>query len=186
MVQIASRFFVLISCVALGLSTPLKRTIDQVKADVADISTKVTTLDNAINAFPMTGGTLLAALGIHSSATALVTTLATATTDVTATGPLEEQDGSDILNAVLAIEPIIGDALQQIVVKQPAFKVGWSALPIGGLPALILQDLKNLNDKTVSFSDALISTAPADLVDAATNLRDRVVNAFTAAIAAYT
>lgn len=182
MVQIASRFFVLISCVALGLSTPLKRTIDQVKADVADISTKVTTLDNAINAFPMTGGTLLAALGIHSSATALVATLATATTDVTATGPLEEQDGSDILNAVLAIEPIIGDALQQIVVKQPAFK----ALPIGGLPALILQDLKNLNDKTVSFSDALISTAPADLVDAATNLRDRVVNAFTAAIAAYT
>jgi len=46
-----------------GLSPPFaKRTVAQVQADIADISSKVTALDNAITSFPSTGGSLITAL----------------------------------------------------------------------------------------------------------------------------
>ncbi|KIM37999.1 hypothetical protein M413DRAFT_448046 [Hebeloma cylindrosporum] len=181
MVYLKSSFVFLLSVASIALATPVKRTVDQVKADIADISAKVTSLDNAITAFPLTGGSLLAALGIHNSAGALITTLQTATTDVVETGPLGEEDGAAVLASVQAFEPTIQHALVEIVTKKPAFQ----ALPIGGLPALILQDLKSLKANTGAFSDALISTAPEDLVDTATNLRDGILAGFDPAIAAY-
>ncbi|KDR66234.1 hypothetical protein GALMADRAFT_81133 [Galerina marginata CBS 339.88] len=181
MVQIAAPFVFLISVISVGIATPLRRTVDQVQADIATISTKVTALDKAINAFPLTGGSLIAALGIHNSAVTLIGTLKTATADVIATGPLGEDDGRAVLSAVEAVEPIIDDSLIGIVAKKPAFQ----ALPIGGLPALILQDLTFLKGNTSAFSDALIASAPADLVDEATTLRDDIVAAFDPAIAAY-
>lgn len=62
MVYLKSSFVFLLSVASFVLATPVKRTVDQVKADIADISNKVTSLDNAITAFPLTGGSLLAAL----------------------------------------------------------------------------------------------------------------------------
>jgi hypothetical protein len=107
----------------------------------------------------------------------VITTLNGAVTDVTATSQLSEADGRTILSSVEAIEPTILDALTNIVVKKPAFvRVYFSllagperlttslflqaALPIGGLPALILQDLKNLKTATVAFANGLVSIAP--------------------------
>ncbi|KAJ7121565.1 hydrophobic surface binding protein [Mycena epipterygia] len=180
MVQI-SRCLTVLSVAAVGLALSVKRTVAQVESDIATITSQVTTLDNAIEAYPLTGGTLLAALTIHSDATTLITTLNTATTDVTSTGPLAEADGRTILTSVEAIEPIILDALTDIVTKKPAF----AALPIGGIPALILQDLKNLQTATVAFATALVANAPADLVAEATTVEDNITAAFTPAIAAY-
>ncbi|KAJ7209810.1 hydrophobic surface binding protein A-domain-containing protein, partial [Mycena haematopus] len=142
MVQI-TRFLTVLSAVAVGLALSLKRDPATVEADIVTISSQVTTLDNAIEAFPLTGGSLLNALGIHTDATNLVTTLNNAIVDVDATSPLSEDDGRTILSAVEAIEPIILDALTDIVVKKPAFvhlNFLQAALPIGGLPALILVD----------------------------------------------
>jgi hypothetical protein len=85
------------SLLTAAFSTPLKRTVAQVEADLTNISNQVTALDNQINAFPNTGGSLAAALvfnppvllapshsfqAIHSSSTSLDTTLNSATTDV--------------------------------------------------------------------------------------------------------
>ncbi|KAJ7362334.1 hydrophobic surface binding protein [Mycena albidolilacea] len=180
MVQI-TRFLTVLSVAAAGLALTVKRDAATVEADIAKISTQVTTLDNAIEAYPLTGGTLLNALTIHTDATTLITTLNGAVTDVTATSQLSEADGRTILSSVEAIEPTILDALTNIVVKKPAF----AALPIGGLPALILQDLKNLKTATVAFANGLVSIAPADLVAEATQLSSNITAAFDPAIAAY-
>ncbi|KAJ7663631.1 hypothetical protein B0H17DRAFT_905184, partial [Mycena rosella] len=69
-----------------------------------------------------------------------------------ATGALGETVGRIILSAVEAFEPTILDALTQIAAKQPVF----AAFPIGGIPALILQDLQTLKTDTVAFANALI------------------------------
>ncbi|KAJ6608285.1 hydrophobic surface binding protein A-domain-containing protein [Mycena sp. CBHHK59/15] len=175
MVQL-SHFFVALSLLSVGFSSPAKRTVAQVESDIASISTQVTTLDNAIKAFPATGGTLLQALTIHTDATSLDTTLNQATTDATATGPVGETDGRTILSSVEAFEPTILEALTQIACLP---------LPVGGIPALILQDLQNLKSATVSFSNSLITSAPADLKAEATALTNNITTAFNTAIAAY-
>ncbi|KAF8189495.1 hydrophobic surface binding protein [Mycena galopus ATCC 62051] len=180
MVQI-TRFLTVLSVAAVGLALSLKRDPATVESDIATISAQVTALDNAIEAFPLTGGSLVNALAIHTDATTLVTTLQKAVTDVDATSPLSEADGTTILSAVEAFEPVILDALTDIVVKKPAF----AALPIGGLPALILVDLQNLKTATVAFANGLITIAPADLVAEATQLSANITAAFTPAIAAY-
>ncbi|KAJ7917166.1 hydrophobic surface binding protein [Mycena leptocephala] len=180
MVQI-TRFLAVLSVAAVGLALSVKRDAATVEADISKISTQVTTLDNAIEAFPLTGGSLVNALAIHTDATNLITTLNGAVTDVGATGALSEDDGRTILSSVEAIEPTILDALTDIVVKKPAF----AALPIGGLPALILQDLKNLKTATVAFAAGLVAIAPADLVAEATELQNNITAAFDPAIAAY-
>ena len=41
---------------------PVKRTVAQVEADIANIATQVATLDSAIDAYPNPGGTLAGAL----------------------------------------------------------------------------------------------------------------------------
>ncbi|KAF9041541.1 hydrophobic surface binding protein [Panaeolus papilionaceus] len=170
-----------LSFAAVALSNPVKRDVNQVKADIANIAAKVTALDGAITAFPLTGGTLLAALGIHNSAVALETTLQTATTHVTETGAVNETDGLDILNAVAAFSPNIQHALSEIIVKKPAF----AALPIGGLPALIYQDLNKLKTSTGGFATALVTNAPDVLKDQANDLKDAALAGFDPAIAAY-
>ncbi|KAJ7152658.1 hydrophobic surface binding protein [Mycena crocata] len=180
MVQFSSLLFSL-TLVTACLATPVKRTVAQVEADITTISAQVTSLDNAINAFPNTGGTLASALAIHSAATTLETSVNQGTTDVKATGAFSEADGRTILTQVEGFEPTILDALTAIAAKQPAF----AALPIGGIPALVLQDLQTLKTDTVAFSTALIASAPADLKSEATTISNTISAAFDTAIAAY-
>jgi hypothetical protein len=90
-----------LTAVALTSATPLlKRTVAQVETDINNIGTAVTNLDNAINAFPSSGGSLAAALvrlihhspymglfltteqTIHNDAVALEGQLTNATSDV--------------------------------------------------------------------------------------------------------
>jgi hypothetical protein len=170
-------FAVLASLVVVTFAS----TIAEVEADVQTIATQTTTLNNAITSFTTTSG-LLAALDIHSDAVNLVTAINQGTSDVTgAPQPFSETDGGNILTAVQAFEPTILSALSGIVAKKPDFE----ALPLGGVPALVLQDLINLNASTVSFGSALIVAAPADLVATATAIKAAVVAAFATAIAAY-
>ncbi|KAK7046608.1 hydrophobic surface binding protein [Favolaschia claudopus] len=179
MVQFTRSLFSL-CLVAAAFATPLfKRTVAQVESDIASISSQVTTLDNNIKGFPASG--LAGALGIHTAATNLETTLNTGTNDVKATPAFSESDGQTILNSVQAIEPVILDALAQITAK----KADFDALPIGGLPALILQDLKTLKADTDAFSGALIVNAPADLKSQATTIQTNIDAGFASAIAAY-
>ncbi|KAJ7935151.1 hydrophobic surface binding protein A-domain-containing protein [Mycena leptocephala] len=112
MVQL-SGFLVSLLLLTASLGTPLKRTVAQIEADIASITTQVTTLHSAVQAFPASG--LAGALGIHSDATALETTVNQAAADIKATGPLSEADASTIINSIVALEPTMLDALQQLI-----------------------------------------------------------------------
>ncbi|KAF8157222.1 hydrophobic surface binding protein [Crassisporium funariophilum] len=179
MVQITPTLLVLLSFAVTCLST----TAANVEADLAAISTQVTTLDNAITAFPTSGGSLLAALAIHTDAGNLGTAIDKGTTDTNAVvpSPVSESDGATILKAVQAFEPEILHALQQIILKKP----GFTSLPIGGIPALVKQDLINLNSSTSKFEAALINSAPPDLKAQATAIKSAVDAALASAVAAY-
>ncbi|KAH9478054.1 hypothetical protein JR316_0010291 [Psilocybe cubensis] len=174
-----SSFFVLASLLSVGLAT----TTADVEADIASITSQTKALDAAIIAFPNTGGSLVNALAIHTDAVNLGSAIDKGTTDVNAVTPkpVSEADGNTILAAVQALEPIIIDTVTQIVNKKPAFQ----ALPIGGIPALVKQDLINLNASTSKFEAALIGSAPSDLIPAATAIKTAVDAALASGIAAY-
>jgi hypothetical protein len=54
MVQL-SNFLVSLLLLTSSLGTPLKRTVAQIEADIASITTQVTALHSALQAFPATG-----------------------------------------------------------------------------------------------------------------------------------
>ncbi|GLB38902.1 putative hydrophobic surface binding protein [Lyophyllum shimeji] len=176
------RFTSLFVLASLAVSS-FASTVADVQADIADISSKTTALDNSINAFANPGGTLTQALTIHNNAVALGSSLDHGTTDANAVAPLpiSEADGRSILTNLEALEPTIDDALDGIIARKDAFV----ALPLGGIPALVKQDLTNLNASTSAFEAALIVNAPADLVAEATALKSRIDAKFASAIAAY-
>ncbi|KAF9457631.1 hydrophobic surface binding protein A-domain-containing protein [Collybia nuda] len=173
----ASTLFFLVSLAVSSFAT-----VAQVEADIANISTSLNTVDASINAFPTSGGTLAQALAIHNNAVALGTPLGQGTTDTQGTaGPISESDGRTILTSVEALEPVIDDALTKIAARKAAFQ----ALPIGGIPALVKQDINNLCSQTATFETALIALCPTDLQGEATALKNRIDAACAAAIAAY-
>lgn len=62
MVRLATSFIFIAGLVVSGIATPFKRTVAQVEADIASISSQTTTLDNNIKSFANPGGTLAQAL----------------------------------------------------------------------------------------------------------------------------
>lgn len=94
-----------------------------------------------------------------------------------ATGPVDEDAGNQFLTRVTSFEPVIFSSLDAIVARKDAFKgecltgikfTGmpsfiFPALPVGGIPALVLQDLKDLKSGTVTFANALITNAPVSV-----------------------
>ncbi|KAF9524355.1 hydrophobic surface binding protein A-domain-containing protein [Crepidotus variabilis] len=183
MVRYISAFIVLLPAVVASITSPIKllpRDVAQVKADLADLSTKIDTMDAALTAYPTTGN-LIQALAIHNDAVAVASSLTKATSDVTSTGPVSDSDSADILNILQGKVPTIQRTLVTIVDK----KSGFTSLPIGGIPALIKQDLIWLDGNTTALSNALIKNAPASLLPNATALKNTVESAFDTAIAAY-
>ncbi|KAG6910609.1 hypothetical protein DXG01_009118 [Tephrocybe rancida] len=167
MVQIAPLLFA--GLIAWSVSTPFKRTVAQVEADIARISTQATAFDNAIELFASSGiASLMDAL---SSALNLTSQFNTATTDV----------------AILeAFEPTIIDALTNIINKKAAFQ----ELAIARIPALVLSGLRTLNTSSAAACDAfergLTGATLADLVTEARQTQSIGTAAFNEAIAAYT
>ncbi|KAJ3883909.1 hydrophobic surface binding protein [Lentinula edodes] len=180
MIGIASFTTLSIFTAACLAAVPLKRDVATVEEDIANIASQVTTLDNSIGAFPTAGGSLLSALAIHDQATSLASAVATAATDVSATAPFSETDGSTILNSVKGFELTILDALSAMVEKKPAF----DALPLDVSP-LISQDLTTLATNTKNFENGLIADTPADLLAQATPITSAIDAALATASAAY-
>ncbi|KAJ3757567.1 hydrophobic surface binding protein [Lentinula raphanica] len=175
-------FTTFLTLVAVCLAAvPLKRDVGTVEDDIASIASQVTALDSAIQAFPTSGGSLVSALAIHAQATGLASALATAASDVAATAPFSDADATTILSAVEGFEPAILDALTEIVEKKP----GFDSLPLGGVSALVKQDLAELSTNTKDFENALIADTPADLLAEATPITSSVDAALATAAAAY-
>ncbi|KAJ3926776.1 MAG: hydrophobic surface binding protein [Lentinula lateritia] len=181
MIGIASFTTISILAAACLAAVPLKRDVGTVEQDITNIASQVTALNSAIEAFPTTGGSLLSALAIHAQATGLASALATAATDVAATTPFSDADGTTIITAVEGFEPTIVDALVGIVAKKPAF----DALPLGGVSALVAQDLAILSTDTKDFENGLIANTPPDLLAQATPITSTIDAALATASAAY-
>ncbi|KAJ6492148.1 hydrophobic surface binding protein [Mycena sanguinolenta] len=182
MVQFTRSFFSL-CFIAATFALPTKRTVAQVEADIASVSSQVTTLDNDIKGFPASG--LLGALNIDTAANTLASRLNTATSDLKENGALDEADATTILNSVQAIEPVILDALSRLAGDEPAAVSYSAALPIPGVPGLILSELQTLKADADAFSAALIGAVPADLQAEATTIQSNIDAGFASAIAAY-
>ncbi|KAG6906215.1 hypothetical protein DXG01_015154 [Tephrocybe rancida] len=163
MVQIAP-LLLFAGFIASSVSTPFKRTVAQVEADVAKISILATAFDNAIKSF--------ASSGVGSLADALNT------------GPLSEVDARNILAGIEGFGPTIVDALTNIIDKKAAFE----GLEIASIPGLIFSDLTNLNTSSAAacfnFEAELIGAA-AVLLPEARQTQSIVTDAFNRAIAAY-
>ncbi|KAF9558559.1 hypothetical protein CPC08DRAFT_709511, partial [Agrocybe pediades] len=165
------------------VSAVLSATVTDIINDAHNISTQITTLDNAINAFPTTSGSLVAALGIHTDAVNLGAALNKELSDVLSLPKpgITEANGTTIFDIAEGFEPIVLDALNAFVTKKPAFQ----ALPISGIPALVKQDLINLNASMDMFDAQIISFVPPDLVASAEALKAAIDAGFATAIAAY-
>ncbi|KJA21565.1 hypothetical protein HYPSUDRAFT_216288 [Hypholoma sublateritium FD-334 SS-4] len=179
MVSIKYSFVFLLSTASVVLAT-----LAQIELQLGFVSSNSTNLDNLLNAFPTTGASVAEALAIHSAAVSFSASLSTMATITTENGPLLSQsvDASTLIfDDVLMCGNNLQNALFEIVVKKPSF----TALPIGGLPALVLNDLDNLNASSIAFADSFIAVAPESLLPNATALKATVLSEFATAIAAY-
>ncbi|KAF5393155.1 hypothetical protein D9757_001351 [Collybiopsis confluens] len=160
----------------LTVATTSYAQLASVSADLHSIATQVTSLDNELKAFPTSGGNLVSAL-----ATGLASALAAAATAATNTGPVTEAEAQGILAIVEGFEPTILDSLTEIVAKKP----GFDSLPLGGVSALVAQDLATLKTDTKNFENALVADTPADLLATAASLTSAIDAALATASAAY-
>ncbi|KAF5366771.1 hypothetical protein D9758_006496 [Tetrapyrgos nigripes] len=157
---------------ALVTASPLdQRTVAQVETDLTNVGSQATTFDNNINALPNSGGNLVQALAIHSSAQSLVISLNTATKDVLTTTDISEVDGQAIIDILVDIQPIFLDALTAIVSKKNAL----DAISAGSVSALLKQDLGQLCPAARSLQSALINAMPDDLKTKVQSLGIRLV-----------
>ncbi|KAJ7578981.1 hydrophobic surface binding protein [Mycena floridula] len=174
---------IFIFCVAtLACARPFKRTPAQVEADLDNMTTQVSNLDTAITGFPASG--LAGALTIHTDIGNLNTAIQQATTDTMATPPFSEADGNLILTKEKKFLSILVDVMNQLVSKKTSFQ-GQKALPLGGVPALVLQDLQSLSPNVCALEKAIIAKLPADLVAEMNVIKNSVSSSFATAIAAY-
>ncbi|KAF9038011.1 hydrophobic surface binding protein A-domain-containing protein [Panaeolus papilionaceus] len=150
-----SALLVIFSCALSILAT----TPGQVITDIGQIITLIEELDTAIKGLSSTN--ISGVLTVHTDAVSLATTISTATSDTSTVtpNPVSETDGSSILNAFQRLESALITCLNDIISKKGTV----SAMPITGLVALILQDLKNLQAATIAFENALLAVAPSDV-----------------------
>ncbi|KAJ7815927.1 hydrophobic surface binding protein [Mycena leptocephala] len=179
MVHLARLLFLSVSLVTIVFGNLLKRTVTQIEGDIANISSLVNILCDDINGFPASG--LAGALSIHQAVGNLVTAFNTATSDIEATGSISEADAQRILATLAPILSLLEDCTGQMTTKRPNFM----ALPIGGLQALILQDLKNLKTAIDALLLALGAIIPPDLVAQVGATQTDIDSVFAAAITAF-
>ncbi|KDQ07739.1 hypothetical protein BOTBODRAFT_38535 [Botryobasidium botryosum FD-172 SS1] len=164
-----------ISCLVLSAaSSPIKRDVSQIKADITKVSQQTVDLDNAITAFT---GNLNDALAINTKSQTLTSTVKAATSDVQNADDFSEDDGKAIGTAIDALVPQIESSLTHLVQKKstfPSFAI-----------STVQSDLQALSDSNTDFSNALASKVPDDEKDAATAFQSQIEDAFKNAIAQY-
>ncbi|KAJ7119027.1 hydrophobic surface binding protein A-domain-containing protein [Mycena epipterygia] len=196
MVQL-SRLLFAFSLLAASFTAPVKRTVAQIEADIAIMSIRVTTYANAISAITINSG-LVQALAIHTAAINLESAVNQGTTDIMATGPIDDADATTIFNLLIPVVLTLLSALQELISKEPIIVVlyrsfikaplryiHFQAAIFPGLTALFLADLETLETDISNFATALLDIVPADLKPEATEVLDEIISGFDAVIQAY-
>lgn len=121
---------VMASLLGLALGSPIdKRTPAEVEADIATVSSDLTSFNTAINAFT---GSLIQALSLLISYNNLASAITTATSQVTSTGALSSADSATIYADVDSLTAQITDTLSDATAKVRAtgFYRGANTVPI--------------------------------------------------------
>lgn len=106
---------VMTSLLGLALGSPVeKRTAAEIEADIATISSDLTSFNTAINAFT---GSLIQALSLLTSYNTLASAITTATAEVTSTGALAAADSATIYADVDSLTAQITDTLSDATAK---------------------------------------------------------------------
>jgi hypothetical protein len=213
MVQV-TRALVILSIAALGLAAVLKRDAATVEADLAVLTSQVTALDSAVQAFPLTGGTLAEAMVVHTNAVNVISTLNTAASDEQAAGAFSEADGQAICPLSRVLSPPSSISCRASSSRSQHSYVLCYALALysyvrylqemlSGVTAQILQDLENYLSAGIAFGSTLFNNVPvcsfpiffrivraqfniqADLDARVAQFRNNIISAFAVAINAY-
>ncbi|KAG8162594.1 hypothetical protein KVR01_008359 [Diaporthe batatas] len=164
------------SLLGLALGSPVdKRTPAQVEADIADISSDLTSFNTAINAFT---GSLIQALSLLTSYNNLASAITTATSQVTSTGALAAADSATIYADVQSLTAQITDTLGDATAKQ-------SVVASSGYTSSVCDALSTLSADSDAFFTALegtINSAYTSQVDA---LQATVASGFASTISTY-
>lgn len=165
-----------ISSAALAASGPVyPRAAPQVEADLATISSQISSMDAAIKAY--TGG-IAAAAPIESAALTLESDIQTAITDTNNSPVFTAANSQVVTTDTCNLSPLIAQTLADLIIKQPLAQAA-------GLDSLVVSDLNTLKSLTDSLSTAIkakVTTANAATISSCTSNIDAD---FAAAIAAY-
>lgn len=121
---------VMTSLLGLALGSPIdRRTPAEVEADIATVSSDLTSFNTAINAFT---GSLIQALSLLTSYNTLASAITTATSQVTSTGALSSADSATIYADVDSLTAQITDTLSDATAKVRAtgFYRGADIVPV--------------------------------------------------------
>lgn len=106
---------VMTSLLGLALGSPVeRRTAAEIEADIATVSSDLTSFNTAINAFT---GSLLQALSLLTSYNSLASAITAATSEVTSTGALAAADSATIYADVDSLTAQITDTLGDATAK---------------------------------------------------------------------
>lgn len=106
---------VMTSLLGFALASPVeRRTAAEIEADIATISSDLTSFNTAINAFT---GSLLQALSLLTSYNTLASAITAATSEVTSTGALAAADSATIYADVDSLTAQISDTLSDATAK---------------------------------------------------------------------
>lgn len=108
------QYLALIALLPLALARPSIRSVKTVEADIATVSTDLTSFDASINAFT---GKTTQALALLAAYNTLSDAVETATSEITSTGTLASADSATIYASVVSLTTQITVTLTDAVAK---------------------------------------------------------------------
>ncbi|KAG7087003.1 hypothetical protein E1B28_012982 [Marasmius oreades] len=176
-------FLAFSNLVSLSLAAPAPAVVcslDQIAADVQQISTQTLALDNHVLAFPDSGGLASDAMLVHTDLQGVISAIDTTAADMEpCPAPFNDDLFQNLLSSVQTIISQESQAMNDLVAKKPAFDA------VGGVSPIFKQDLDNLRASSVVLENVWLARAPADLVGQAQTLADEINNVLASAQAAY-
>ncbi|KAK1228823.1 hypothetical protein PQX77_008129 [Marasmius sp. AFHP31] len=153
--------------------------LQQIGADVQNIHDLTATLDNKVLALPASGATAGDVQGVQSGIASITSSIDTAAGDINPCGTFSDDVFQGIIQEVQGIVDIETKTMNDLASARPAFDTSSAAVIKG--------NLQNLRSSSVNLESVWLSKAPADFVDQANNLSnkinavlDHVLNAFNA------
>jgi len=139
---------------ALSSLPVISATAAEIVVDLQDLTNKWEAVSDAL---AVSSVTLAAALTAHKDLGLVGTATNTATTAVVNTGPFSVADGLEILPVFQNLcSTVVSAATSKLISDKPALE----ALPLGGVPALLVQDLTTINTATDNLAGDLVANAP--------------------------